>query len=469
MKKEELYSWFQKAVDLFIKLFLIFVIPSSFFAFCIFTNINRNIAIIFGIVMLILLFFCRNKINNFLNKLLSIISQFNSSKLLFVLVFIMIIIRIFFSVFISLDFYYGEDISKFVVDYVDNYINGGLISNTIGDNYLVLFIHLLIIRLINLPDHIGLFLIFLASIIILYLTFYDVIGANNTFICLSLYGIMPSTILFTFYPSFELLLLFYISLFLFLIKKLISNNNNKMFLIIPLILVTMLICKCLSTIGCCLIIVFALLIFFGNISSRMRILCSIILVLSVSIVNIYSYSFSYQWRTKEQFYKTILYGSNANSNGRFIENYDKYIVEDYLQNNNLKGTHENQDAAYRNEIENNLIELLSQPTKIINLAINKFSVLYSGNHYSIELLYNSNGISKNLYLVLLGINEIIYIICISVGIIRKAVNNIIIYITKLVILLCTSFLMIGESLNRYFFFLIPFIYIICLSNNGRKN
>lgn len=468
MNRLNYYGFINKLTRILISILLFFTLLASLYVCCyLFSEkVKIIIFVILILLFLLLLIFFKKRIQLGLALLLNKISKLTKKQMFLIITILMVVLKILYSLIFYFDPTTTNDVSSRFIELVNLFLNDGILSNTVGDRYYFLTLHLSLFKFLHIPYHIGLFIILSGSILLMFNTFYN-INKEKAFLLLILYIFMPSTMLLTFCPSHELFLMFYLSLFIFSIYTIFESSSIlKKVLYTLLILISIFMCKCFSYVGSILMIIIFITLLLTKYNNK--VILTIILVFAISITNIYSYAFSYSWRNKELMYHSLLYGTSIESKGTFIEGYPKSIIEGIKNDNKDINIHDLQEEKYKNELDSNINKLLNNPTDLIKTLSNKFYILFSGNHYSIEMLKNNRNINDILYYVLLGINEIIYIFFIFIGLINNDKNEES-YITfiEIIVILISIMLLINEALNRYALYITPFVFMICLSRVKR--
>lgn len=456
-------KYFKTIVDTLFNVFLILVLLSSLYVCCYLLKGTIKL-IAFALLILCaisLLIFKKKQIRIIQELIIDNLKKKSDKKLLLIIVLSIIVLKIFYTIF----FYFDPTITTVIISkyvgYAEDFVNEGTLKITIGDNYYFLAILLSLFPRLHIPYHIGMFIILLFSMIINFLSFKDIIGKEKAFIGIMLYVLMPSTMLLTFCPTVEIYLIFLISIYFCFYIKLYKNKSILYSFI--LVVICFLVTK-LSFIGYILIVILFLSILFNQSNKKISLIITITLLLSVSLNNLYKYSFSYEWRNKERLYETLIYGSKYESSGRYVEGYFNEISKVFIPNDHYDYHHMVQEIKYKNELINNFNNLLNNPKKILELLSHKFMISFSGNHYSIEMLNNTNNISNILFYLLLGINESMYLVIIWTSLANLSNKDYSdLTIIKILILLSSLVLLLIETNNRFSIYITPFLYLLCMN------
>ena len=460
------YNWINKTINVLISAFLLLALLSSLYLPAYIAN-NTYIFVVLVALLVVFYSVFRRKTKSIINKATTNINKYSNKQLLLFIVITLCLLKTVYSLIFYFDPTMSNDVISIYANLVNDFINNGILNKTIGDSLYALTIHLSSFKVLNIPYHIGTFIIISVSIVLNYLTFNQIIGKEKAFIVSLLYSIMPSTILLSFCPTIEVYVLLYISLYLFVLTRLFETDNKILKMIYAVLLVIIVFAlRCFGFIGYILLVITFAQLLLSDIKASTRYVLTGTLVLSILVINIFDGGLSYTWRNDEYLYQSMLNGSNLESYGRFVEGYTHNEVEEYLNANSLEGSHENQKEAYISSIKDNYSVLINEPKNLTELLVNKYFVSWSGNHYSIEMLQNNKDISNFVYYVLLSFGEIIYVFVLLIGLMSNhSSNNLSIKTSELILIFVSIVLLIGESQNKYSLFMTPLIYVICLSRS----
>lgn len=463
------YKWFNSLLNIFVFIFYILAILSSLYVFTYTLNNPIKTYVFIGLIVLsILVYILLKKKRNItiINKLKSL----SEKTILKIMIISSVVLKIIYSLLLYFDPTSSNDVSAEYIHLFNRFINNDL-TNTTGDHLFNYIRQISLYLSLKIPHNIVNYLLIILSLIFIFKTFKDVIGKEKSFIAVMAYLIMPSTTLLSFTLTPEIHILFFLSLFVYLIHLL--NKETKIYKIIIysiLIILNILLCTSISYVGYLLLLIIFIDILLSNLNSNSKYALTIILVMSIVCINIYNFSYAYEWRTIERTYYSLITGSNLENYGRFIEGYPRDIVNEIVSMKSLDGSHEVRQEILNNLLINNYQTLLSNPIKLLKLLANKFYILWSGNHYSIEMLNNVRDIDNTLYFGLLGINEIIYLIMLLPKIMHIKNNRNVVCTNILILLLMIAFACnFIEANNRFVLFMTPFIYIVSLSGINKDD
>lgn len=472
------YSWFRKTIDVCICLFFVFSMISNLFVYSSsFTGIMKYglLAVVFIVFGLIVYFF-KDKIKNLINKLLIYLQSKNKKQLLLFIIVLAVLLKILYSIFFYFDSTsFGGDITIYK-NIAETIVNNGLGSAKDYIYYLVgVGLHLSVFKVLHIPYHIGVFVLFLLGTIINFYSFSKLIGKEKTFLLIVLYLLMPSTILLTFCITHELFVYFYFSMILFILNAFLRVNEQKktiIFGILLLLFVTL--NQTVSPIGKIWFIVLFLLIVLTNINSKKRIVLTIVLLLSIVGSNILSTRLEGNTASQSNNYEQLLIGSDLQSMGRHTDGKGKAAAKKYWEERGVELTYENLVEGEKGALIEQYKYLLTHPIDLIRLLANKFYTVWSGDFYSVEYAYLCNGINNITYYIMLVIGAVIWLLVTTIGVVyyKKKEENIGIYNYKLIVLGIMAVLLITEVTNKYSCYMTMFIYFVAFARsslNGGKD
>lgn len=459
------FNWFKKIINVFIEIILFFAVVSTLYVFTsVFNGITKTLIFVALIVVYgLVVYFLKDKVKQLLNKLISKLSNMSTKTMLLVLSITMIVLKIVYTIFCNYDATLDGDIGIYA-NIADQIVEtGSLLSGTIS-HLLGMGLHLAMFKLFKLPIHIGMFIVFFIGTIINFISFKNIIGKEKAFIAVMLYILMPSSILLTFCPTHEIFLYMYLSISIFLINKLITETNNiyKIIELVLLIVNSVLACF-VNPSGYIALIIIGLIIVLSKLTINKKILIIISLVLSIlasSLVGNITGGDSFE--TEFNTYAILIHGSNPQSLGEQVDSYPVQSAAKYLDSIGLHETHDNVLMAEKVVLMNHYKYLISHPLTLAQLVIHKFYILWSGNHYSIEMAHNFGALGDIVFYILLCISTLLYLFVLTVGLVfsSKKDDDISISNYKLAVLGCFGITMLSVVLNKYSLYVTLFIYLI---------
>lgn len=463
-----IYNWFQKIINFCICVFFVFAIISNLYVYTYALNDNtKAIAFIILItVYLLVLFFFKKRIKNFIAKTLSIISNIDEKKMIIIVSLIMILLKVIFTLLFYFDPTLGDGDIAIYSNIANNIANGNVdrneISHLLGIGY-----HLATFKRIGIPYHIGLFIVLYIGTIINFFSFKSIIGKSKAFLCILAYIIMPSTVLLSFCPTHEVFVYCYFSLLIFLINKLLKENSlSKQIIYSLLIIIVMTLSNFVNPVTVIILIILAINIILSNINMNKKIILALIIVLSIVSINAFTSLIGIEDRHTQDNATTILIcGASVETNGEHVDGYPKSKAREYMKANNIEFTFENQSLAYKQVLLNEYQYLLLHPIKTIKLLAHKFYIEWSGDFYSVEIAKYYGVFNQYTYYFFLSFGAIIYLMVLSVFVLfnKDKVDYIETSNYKLLLLGVMAVLLITLVLNKYSLYATIFIYFISLS------
>ena len=159
-----MYSYspaFKKIINVFIELFFFFSIISTIYVFTYpfdgYFKIIAFVSLFVGYLLFVYLF--KYKIRKLLKSLLNKISKLSIKHMLLIIALTMLILKIIFTVFFYFDPANGDGDITIYANIADHIVSGNSdsaeISHLLGIGY-----HLALLKLLNIPYHIGIFVVF---------------------------------------------------------------------------------------------------------------------------------------------------------------------------------------------------------------------------------------------------------------------------------------------------------------------
>lgn len=470
------YNWLKKIISIFIELFFVFAVISTLYVFTSsFVGIIKYVIFLIIVVSYLLVVkFGKEKIKTILNKIINYLKNVDSYKLLLTIIITLISLRIIYTKFFYFDPSNSNDIGIYN-DIANQIVKTGSLDADYISHLLGIGLHLALFKFINVPLHIGIFFVFLLGTIVNYFSFKEIIGKEKSFIILMLYVLMPSTVLLTFCPTHELFVYLYLSFSIFVLNKLLKENNKMYVVLYSLLLViSSVLLLMVNPAGYVLYIIFGIIILLSNIKllKKMTIIC--VLVLSILGSDLVSKKMNVVDNvTTLNTYTILIHGSNINTLGEQDDKYPRHQMKEFLNEHNLEHTDDNYVKAGLGVLLNQYQYLITHPKDLIKLVSHKFYILWSGNHYSIELGHVFNAMSDLIYYVMLLISTLIYLFILTIGIVfnKKKEDDIYISNYKLVLLGVIAVTILSVVLNKYSVYVTLYIYLISMykTNLGEEN
>lgn len=472
--KTNYISWFKKVINICIYLFFIFSFVSTLFVFgSQFNGLLKYATVaVLAILLLVFIYFIKDKIRIIFVKLLNSLEKIEFKYLLLIIVGISLLLKIIYSIFFYFDStLFGGDITIYS-NIASEIANNGF--NNVKDYiyYLVgVGTHLSLFNMLNIPYHIGVYIVVLVGIIANFFSFSKLIGKEKSFILIVLYILMPSTNMLTFCITHELFVFMYFSIIMLLLTKLILSEETKYNIIFGILLLLFIsLNQTVSPMGKLWFIVLAILVLLTNLKLNKKIILCVVLALSILFTNILTTRFESNNQSQSNNYEQLLIGCDYESMGRHTDGRGKRAAKKYFEEKGIELTYDNLLEGEKGALIEEYKYLLTHPVKLLELLANKFYTAWSGDYYSIEYGYKCDGINSIGYYVMLVISALIWLFVITLGIVYydKEEDNFCVSNYKLIILGVASVLLIVEICNKYSCYMTIFIYFIAFARAKLK-
>ena len=458
------YNWFKKFVNILINIFFVFAIIATLFVFTSsFTGLTRIILfIVILIIYLLFIYFLKDKIKVLLDKLLHKIDKLDIKKMFIIISLTMILIKIIYYLLFNFDATQNGDILIYN-QIADQIIKTRSIHTDAISHLLGVALHFTVFKLLNIPIHVGMFIVIFVGTIINFFSFKDIIGKNKAFLAVMLYILMPSTSLLSFCPTHEILLYMYLSISVFLINKFIKEDRNIKYLYSLLIVINTVLACLVNPSGNIILIIMALLILLSKIKNIKKIILAVLVVLCLLGSTVTSKALDInEHTTTMNTYTILIHGSNPESLGEQVDGYPLKEMRMYIHEFTEDFSDEGFEEAGKTVLFNQYKYLITHPLTLFSLIANKIYILWSGNHYSIELAHTYNAFNNITFYVLLAISTMIYLFVLTIGFVyyKKKEDEVFITNYKLVLLGCFGITMLCIVTNKYSLYVTLFIYLI---------
>ncbi len=458
-------NWLKKIINVLIEMLLFFAIAVTLYVFTSAFSGVKRLMLFFVILVLYISFIIlfKKQLKIIIIKINNILEKIDSKKMLVIISITMIILKILYTFFWNYDATLEGDIG--IYNQIANQIiaTGSLRSDSIS-HLLGIGSHLALFKVFQIPLHIGVFIVYFIGTIINFLSFKEIVGKNKAFIIVMLYIVMPSSILLSFCPTHEVFLYTYISIAIFFLNMFIkSNNAAKKIISSSLIIIFSFLACFVNPSGYIILIIIGLIILLSKICLKKKIILVFVLLFSITSINVFtSFIETNDFNTTFNTYAILIHGSNPNSLGEQVDSYPVQEMDKYLKAHGLHTNEENVIYAEKMVLLEQYKYLITHPIVFGKLIAHKFYILWSGNHYSIEMAHNFKEINDIEFYILLCINTLIYLFVLTIGLIysKKTDDGICISNYKLVILGCFAITMLSVVLNKYSLYVTLFIYLI---------
>ena len=459
------YNWFNKLIATLVDIFFVFVPVATLYVFTSpFTGTARYVLFfVLVIIYALIIYFFKDKIKFLINNILLKIDQLDIKKMLIIIVFLMIALKVLFTILFNYDATQDGDIHIYD-EIADMILSTDDYHSTEISHLFAMGIHLAVFKYLHIPIHIGIFVVLLIGTVIYFLSFKNIIGKNKAFLLTIIYIFMPSSVLFSFCPTHEVFVYLYLSIIMLLMQKYIEEENIKK-IIIYLVLLTIFtfLISFVNPTGNIIYIIMLLMIVLSNIKRNKKFLLIVVIVLSLLLTKVVEKRLHIiDFITTMNTYTILIHGSNPESLGEQVDEYPYLTMLDELHRRGLERSMENWVLVARVVLLNQYKYLLTHPINLIRLIAHKFYILWSGDHYAIELAHVYNAFNDVVYYVFLIISALLYLIVMSIGVVyrrsKKDYLNVSNY--KLVLLGVFAVTLLSVVLNKYGVYMTMILYFL---------
>jgi len=469
MMTENYYRWFRNVINLCIALFFLFSLISNL---CVYVSVFSGwmkyvilacLCCSFAFVVYLL----KDFVAKLLKRIFIYLERFSFRKLLFLIVTSSIVLKLFYLVFFFFDSTkFGGDITIYA-GIADDIVEHGFSSVMNQIYYLAgTGLHLSLFKILSLPYHTGVYLVFLLATIINFYSFTEIIGKEKSFVLIELYLLMPSTSLLTFCITHELFVYFYFSIILSILNLFLKQKERSRNILEALFLLLFIsLNQTVSPIGKIWYIVLALIVLLSNTDKAKKALLVIVIVLSLLCTDFLSTRLEGNTMSQSNNYEQLLIGSNLESMGRHTDGRGKQAAKAYWEERGVKLTLDNLVEGEKGALIQQYKYLFTHPDKLFVLLANKFYVAWSGDYYSIEYAHNMGSINDLTFYIMLLMSAVIWLLVVTIGVVyyQKKNEEMGILNYKLIILGIMAVLLITEIMNKYSCYMTIFIYFVAFS------
>lgn len=459
------FNWFKSLINVLINILFVGAIISTLFVFTSgFTGIIRIILFIVVILAYIgIVYLFKEKVINVINKIENKISKLDTKYMLIIIAVVMILLKAIYTIFFYFDATTDGDIQIYL-NIANQIVETGIIRSDAISHLFGTAIHFAVFEYLHIPIHIGMFIVFLIGTLINFISFKSIMGKEKSFMVIMLYILMPSSTLLTFCPTHEVFLYMYLSIFIFALNMLLSDRSILINIIYSLICILSSILSILvNPSGYICFVILGLVALLSKIRINKRIVIVVVLVLSIFGSNSLSKTLEVnEHTTTMNTYTILIHGSNPESLGEQVDGYPLNQILGYIFENTNDFSDRGYEEAAKIVLFGQYKYLFTHPLNLIRLIANKFYILWSGNHYSIEMAYVFNGINTIAYYAMLVISTLIYLFVLTINVIssKNKQDNIYVSNYKLAILGCFAITMLSIVTNKYSLYVTLFIYLI---------
>ncbi|MBQ6559495.1 MAG: hypothetical protein IJL85_01560 [Erysipelotrichaceae bacterium] len=467
MMENNYYGWFNKLIGILTDLFFMFIPAVTLYVFTsTFEGYLRYV--IYAVLILFYLaviHFGKDRIRSVLGSLLDRLKKYDEKTLLLIVAALMIIFRILYTVLFDFDATTGGD-TQLYDQIADQIIASGTLRSKAISHLFAVALHFVPFKLLHIPIRHGMFLPFFLGTLINFLSFTDIVGKEKSFLLFAIYLLMPSSILYSFCPTHEVFLYFYLSAFLYFINQLLKcKDTGKTILLAAVCTLFTILAVFVNPVGYIIYVILLLIAVLSRTIPQKKIAVIAILVLALlgsRFLDRYLEVNSYKTATNT--YTILIHGSNPYALGEQVDGYPHEQTCLYLAEEGLEYNNENYLTGMKAVLLGQYRYLLTHPVTLLRLIVHKFYLLWSGDHYPIEMAHVYGQMSDIVYYLLLILSAVIYLFMATVHNVYKATkeDTMAVQNYRLALLGIFAVTMLSIVLNKYGVYATPFIYLISM-------
>ena len=461
-------DWFMKLIRILVDIFFMFIPLVTLYVF---TSVFQGIVkyILFGFLIvayLLVIYFAKDKIRSFLKGMLEYLERCSDKKMLLILVVMMIVLRVIYTIFFNYD---ATSINGDIViynDIADQIIATGTIRSDAISHLFAVAIHFVPFKLLHIPIEYGMFVPFFLGTVFNFFSFKEIIGKEKTFLLFIIYLLMPSSILYSFCPTHEVFFYFYLSASLYFINKLLKSTDTAKIVTNAILCVLFIILAVfINPVGYIIYVILLLIILLSRKDLKTKgVVFAVLLLAVLGSRCLDKFLEVNEYRTATNTYTILIHGSNPYSLGEQVDGYPHDQTCFYLADHGLEYNHENYLIGMRAVLLGQYKYLLTHPLTLVQLIVHKYYLLWSGNHYPIEMAHVFGDMPNVVYYLLLIASTLIYLFMITVRNVYKTKKEDDIFIStyKLVLLGVFAVTMLSVVLNKYAVYMTPYLYLLTM-------
>ncbi len=461
------YHWFANMISILTDLFFMFIPVASLFVFTsTFEGYLRYV--VFGVLLaayLLVIYFAKDRIRDLFENVLHRLEKQNEKTLLLIIVALMIGLRIIYTVFFDFDATTSGDTGLYS-EIADQIIASGSLHSKAISHLFAVALHFVPFKLLNIPIRHGMFLPFFLGTLINYLSFKEITGKEKAFLLLVIYLLMPSTILYSFCPTHEVFFYFYLSAFLYFVNRLLKcDSTGKMILFALLCMLFTILAVFVNPVGYIIYVILLLIALLSNIGWKKKI--AVLAVLMVALLGsrfLDWYLEVNEYKTTTNTYTILIHGSNPFSLGEQVDRYPHEQTCMYLAIEGLEYNRENYLIGMKAVLLGQYKYLLTHPATLARMIIHKYYLLWSGDHYPVELAHIYGNMSDIVYYALLSISTLIYLFMATVWNVyrKRKEDGMFVLNFKLALLGVFAVTMLSIVTNKYGVYVTAYLYMIAM-------
>ena len=461
------YHWFAKLISILTDLFFMFIPVASLYVFTsVFEGTLRYA--VFGVLLavyLLVIYFAKDRIRNILNDILRSLEKYDEKTLLLILVLMMIGLRIVYTIFFDFDATVSGDTGLYS-EIADEIIASGSLHSKAISHLFAVALHFVPFKLLHIPIRYGMFLPFFLGTLVNYLSFKEITGKEKAFLLLAIYLLMPSTILYSFCPTHEVFFYFYLSAFLYSVNRLLKcETTGKTILYTVLCTLFTILAVFINPVGYIIYVILLLIVLLSRISWQKKI--AVLAVLAVALLGsrlLDRLLEVNEYKTTTNTYTILIHGSNPMSLGEQVDRYPHLQTCMYLAEEGLEYNRDNYLIGMKAVLLGQYKYLLTHPLTLGRMILHKYYLLWSGDHYPVELAHIYGDMSDSVYYVLLTISTLIYLFMATVmDVYRKnREDGMSVLNFKLALLGVFAVTMLSIVTNKYGVYVTSYLYMIAM-------
>ena len=459
-------NWFNRFVSILVDIFFIFIPPVTLYVFT--SVFEGNVRyILFGLLIIVYLatiHYAKDTIRRFLAGILEHLQKYDEKKMLLILILLMIGLRLLYTILFDFDATVDGDTGIYS-EIADQIISSGSLRSNAISHLFAVAIHFVPFKLMHLPIRHGMFIPFFFGTLINFLSFKEIIGKEKAFLLLAIYLLMPSSILYSFCPTHEVFLYFYLSAFLYLINKILKcEDTGRTLFYAFLCTITVILAVFINPVGY-IIYVILLIILLNRTDLKKKM--AVIVVLLLALLGSHCLNGFLEvndYKTATNTYTILIHGSNPLSLGEQMDGYPHQQTCLYLEKEGLEYNRENYLTGMKAVLLEQYRYLLVHPATLLRMIVHKYYLLWSGDHYPIEMAHVYGNMPDFIYYALLIVSTLIYLFMVTVHNVYKIrkEDEMAIQTYKLALLGVFAVTMLSIVLNKYGVYVTPYIYLIAL-------
>ena len=259
---------------------------------------------------------------------------------------------------------------------------------------------------------------------------------------------------------------FYLSAFLYCLNRFLACEDTPKSFLYAFLCVLLTILSCfINPVGYIIYVILLLVAILSNVGIRKKAITAIVLLLAFGGSSLLDKALEVnEYRTATNTYTILIHGVNPESLGEQIDGYPHAQTKLYLKEHGLEDNKENYLIAMRAVLLGLYKNLLTHPVLLVRLIVHKFYLLWSGNHYPIEMARIFGGMNVIIYYVFLSFSALIYLFMVTVGNVYKTKRDDKIAIAnyKLALLGVFAVTMLSIVLNKYGVYVKPYLFLVSM-------